>query len=81
MGQPVEIPDAEYEQVHQRVAAIDVGKAAGVVCVRMPSAGGSGRRVSKVWQVDAKFNAVVGLAERFVRLQVEKVTVTLTPAA
>ena len=33
---PVEIPDAEHELVIERVAAIDVAKAAGKVCVRLP---------------------------------------------
>ena len=33
---PVEIPDAEHELVIERVAAIDVAKAAGKVCVRRP---------------------------------------------
>jgi transposase len=32
---PVEIPDAEHELVIERVAAIDVAKAAGKVCVRL----------------------------------------------
>ena len=43
---PVEIPDAEHELVIERVAAIDVAKAAGKVCVRLP--GRSGRRFSRV---------------------------------
>ena len=42
---PVEIPDAEHELVIERVAAIDVAKAAGKVCVRLP--GRSGRRFSR----------------------------------
>ncbi len=39
---PVEIPDADHELLIERVAAIDVAKAAGKVCVRLP--GKSGRR-------------------------------------
>jgi hypothetical protein len=42
---PVEIPDAEHELVIERVAAVDVAKAAGKVCVRLP--GRSGRRFSR----------------------------------
>ena len=34
---PVEIPDTEHELVIERVAAIDVAKAAGKVCVRCPA--------------------------------------------
>jgi hypothetical protein len=41
---PVEIPDAEHELVIERAAAIDVAKALGKVCVRLP--GKSGRRLA-----------------------------------
>ena len=51
MVEPVEIPDAEHELVIERAAAIDVAKAAGKVCVRLP--GKSGRRFSRVWDVPA----------------------------
>ena len=34
---PEEIPDAEHELVIERVAAIDVAKASGMVCVRVPA--------------------------------------------
>ena len=34
--EPEEIPDAEHELVIERVAAIDVAKASGKVCVRLP---------------------------------------------
>ena len=43
---PVEIADAEHELVVERAAAIDVAKATGKVCVRLP--GKSGRRFSRV---------------------------------
>ncbi|BBY46071.1 hypothetical protein MCEL_43660 [Mycolicibacterium celeriflavum] len=46
---PVEIPDAEHELVIERVAAIDVAKATGKVCVRLP--GKTGRRFSRVWDL------------------------------
>ena len=49
MVEPVEIPDAEHELVVERAAAIDVAKATGKVCVRLP--GKSGRRFSRVWDV------------------------------
>ena len=53
---PVEIPAAEHELVIERVAAIDVAKAAGKVCVRLP--GRSGRRFSRVWDVSARTGAI-----------------------
>ena len=34
--EPEEIPDAEHELIIERVAAIDVAKASGKVCVRVP---------------------------------------------
>ena len=73
---PVEIPDAEHELVIERVAAIDVAKAAGKVCVRLP--GRSGRRFSRVWDVPARTGAVAELGEQLVELGVEKVTVEST---
>ena len=36
MTEPQEIEDEEYEQVLERVAAIDVAKSSGMVCVRVP---------------------------------------------
>ena len=59
-----EIPDAEHELLVARVAAIDVAKASGKVCVRLP--GRAGRRVSRVWDVAATSGAVTELAEHLV---------------
>jgi transposase len=71
-----EIPDAEHELLVARVAAIDVAKAAGKVCVRLP--GRAGRRVSRVWDVAATSGAVTDLAEHLVGQGIEKVTVEST---
>ena len=73
---PVEIPDAEHELVIERVAAIDVAKAAGKVCVRLP--GRSGRRFSRVWDVPARTGAIGELAEQLIESGIEKVTVEST---
>src|SRR5208282_5881979 len=43
MEQPQEVEDEAYERVWERVAAIDVAKASGVVCTRVPGDGPSGR--------------------------------------
>jgi transposase len=72
----VEIPDAEHELVVERVAAIDVAKAAGKVCVRLP--GKSGRRFSRVWDVPARTGPVTELGEQLVELGIEKVSVEST---
>src|SRR6476620_8358678 len=76
MVEPVEIPDAEHELVIERAAAIDVAKAAGKVCVRLP--GKSRRRFSRVWDVPARTGAITELAEQLVELGTEKVTVEST---
>jgi transposase len=73
---PVEIPDAEHELVIERVAAIDVAKAAGKVCVRLP--GKTGRRFSRVWDVPARTGAIGELAEQLIELGIGKVTVEST---
>jgi transposase len=71
-----EIPDAEHELVIERVAAIDVAKASGTVCLRL--AGTSGRRVSRVWDVQAVTGAIAGLADQLTELGVQRVTVEST---
>ncbi len=75
---PQEIPDEDHERVIERVCAIDVAKASGTVCTRLPSQGGSGRRVSRVWDVVATTETVLALAVQLVALGIEKVTVEST---
>jgi len=74
--EPEEIPDADHELIIERVAAIDVAKASGKACVRLP--GRAGRRVSRVWDVAATSGAVTELAEHLVGQGIEKVTVEST---
>ena len=73
---PEVIPDDEHELVIERVCAIDVAKASGKVCVRLP--GRSGRRASKVWDVTATTGAVSELAADLVGERIERVTVEST---
>lgn len=73
-----EIPDVDHEQLVDRVAAIDVAKEFGKVCVRVPDPARPGRRISRIWDVDATTNAVLALAERLVSLQIAKVTIEST---
>ncbi|MFE7524575.1 hypothetical protein ACFU7Y_02490 [Kitasatospora sp. NPDC057542] len=42
-----------------RVAAIDIAKASGVVCMRLPHERIEGRRVQEVWTVASTTNAVM----------------------
>ena len=75
-NEPEIVLDDEHELVIDRGAAIDVAKAAGKVCARLP--GKSGRRFSRVWDVPARTGAITELAEQLMKLGIEKVTVEPT---
>jgi transposase len=72
-----EILDGEHEQFIERVAAIDVAKDAGKVCVRVPQSG-RGRRVSTVWDVRSTTNAVTELGVQLLDQGIEKITLEST---
>jgi transposase len=78
MREAQEIEDEEHEQVLERVAAIDVAKASGMVCTRVPHDVRPGRRRTRVQTVDATTNAVLELAGHLLAEQVEKVTLEAT---
>jgi transposase len=71
MQQPVEVHVDEHEPIVERVAAIDVAKASGMVCLRTPHETIPGRRVTKVWSVAATTAALVELGDH---LRAERVT-------
>jgi transposase len=79
MQEPQEIHAEEHEQLVARVVAIDVAKASGMVCTRVPHASAQGRRVTKVWEVPATTGAIIELGGHLAGLGVEKVTVESTP--
>ena len=68
----------DEEEVLARVAAIDVAKATGMVCTRVPHKNSPGRRVTKVWQVSATTNAIIDLADHLVCAGIERVVVEST---
>jgi len=76
--EPQEIEDEEHEQILERVAAVDVAKASGMVCTRVPDPARPGRRRTRVWQVDATTNAVLELADHLVAERIEKITLEST---
>jgi transposase len=76
--EPQEIDDEEHEQVLERVAAVDVAKASGMVCTRVPHQSRPGKRRTRVWPVDATTNAILELADHLVAEGVEKVTLEST---
>lgn len=63
MMEPVEVQDEEHEQILERVAAIDVAKATGMVCTRVPHNSRPGRRLTKVWEIPATTSAIIELGE------------------
>jgi transposase len=75
---PQEIPDVEHEWLLERVCAIDVAKASGMVCTRLPCKEPSTQRFSRVWEVPATTNAVVELGEQLLGLGIAKVTLEST---
>ena len=70
-----EIDADEHEQRLERVAAIDVAKASGKVCVRIP---GKARRITRVWDVQATTNAIVALADELAEMEIERVVLEST---
>ena len=78
MREPQEVPDREYERVLERVAAVDVAKASGMVCSRVPHPGRAGRQRTLVWEVPATTNAVLELGEHLAGERIQKVTLEAT---
>ena len=78
MQQPVEVTVEEGTQIVERVAAIDVAKASGMVCARMPHDSVAGRRVTKVWEVKATTKSIAQLADYLVAERVERVVLEST---
>jgi transposase len=76
--EPQEIEDEEHERILERVAAVDVAKASGMVCTRVPHPSRPGKRRTRVQPVDATTNAILELAEHLVAEGIEKVTLEST---
>jgi transposase len=68
----------EHQEIVERVAAIDVAKASGMVCTRMPHATKTGRRVTTVWQVSSTTTTILELADHLVGERIERVVVEST---
>jgi hypothetical protein len=78
MREVQEIEDEEHEQILERVCAIDVAKASGKVCTRVPHPSRPGARRTRVWDVDATTNAILELGEHLAGEAIEKVTLEST---
>lgn len=69
-------PSVDDEQLIARVAALDVGKAEVVCCVRLPGAGK--RRVQEISTHSTMTRSLTALAEHLVELGVERVVMEAT---
>ena len=79
MEEPREVQaDEEHERVWERVAAIDVAKASGVVCTRLPDEDRPGRRKTHLWSVQAATKVVIELGDYLRARQVQVVTLEST---
>jgi transposase len=68
----------ETEEIIQRVAALDVGKAELTCCVRVPGQGGSGRRLQEVRTYQTMTRWLLVMAERLGELGVTRVVMEAT---
>jgi len=74
-GDIEEIESDEQEEVLERAGAIDVAKASGKVCVRIP---GAKRRITRVWEVKSTTGAIMALADELAELGIERVVLEAT---
>jgi transposase len=72
------VEDEAHERRYERACGIDVAKASGVVCIRLPPAREGGRRASLVESVEATVPAITELAGRLAEAGVEMVTLEAT---
>jgi transposase len=78
VSQPQLIDDEGHERVFEKVAAVDVAKASGMVCTRTPHPSRPGARRSTVWTVPAAVGAVRALAAQLAQEGIQKVTLEST---
>jgi transposase len=68
----------ETEELIERVAALDVGKAELTCCVRVPAAQGSGRRLQEVKTYPTMTRSLLAMADRLAELGVTRVVMEAT---
>lgn len=78
MESPEVIEDDIDEQIIERVAAIDVAKATGMVCTRVPNDDEPGKRITSVWKVGATTNSIIELGDYLRCEQIRRVTLEST---
>jgi transposase len=78
VSQPQLIDDEGHERIFEKVAAVDVAKATGMVCTRTPHPSRPGAQRSTVWTVPAAVGAVRALAAQLAQEGIQKVTLEST---
>jgi transposase len=68
----------DREEIIERVAALDIGKAEVVCCARVPDEGRPGRRLQEVETYPAMTRSLLGLADRLASLGVTRVVMEAT---
>jgi transposase len=68
----------DREEIIERVAALDIGKAELVCCVRVPGAEGKSRRVQEVTTYQTMTRALLGMVDRLTELGVARVVMEAT---
>ena len=69
---------ADREEIIQRVAALDIGKAELTCCVRVPGEGRARRRLQEVAVYSTMTGSLLGLADRLRALGVTRVVMEAT---
>jgi hypothetical protein len=69
---------ADREEIIQRVAALDIGKAEVVCCVRVPHEGRPGRRLQEVQAYSTMTRSLLGMADELRSLGVTRVVMEAT---
>jgi hypothetical protein len=69
----------ENEEIIERVAALDIGKAELMCCVRVPGEDHPGRRLQEVQAYPTMTRSVLRLADHLTRLGVTRVAMEATP--
>jgi hypothetical protein len=73
------VEDEDYQLRHEKVAGIDIAKAKGDVCTRLPPAAGGGRRRSRVEEaIPARAADILELGARLLADGVELVVMEST---
>ena len=68
----------DEEQIIARVAALDIGKAELVCCVRVPASAGGKRRLQEVSTHSTMTRSLTELANHLVELRIERVVMEAT---